>query len=265
MAKDPAFLFYSSDFLTGTAFFTNYQVGAYIRILCHMHQSGRLSEKQMMIICGGVDDDVFSKFKRDENGLFYNERLENEINKRKAHSEKQREKVKKRWEKSDTVVLPRYESGNTVVLPLENENENIIVIDNVSVNSSSNIDNKAKKAKKQKREFTDPNDPELLEAMQAAGKRPCTKIGAPWVFLSENNYIELCKAYPNEQLRTEMIIEYSKWKEGKGKISVSDRDIAGIKKSWVEVNALKVLNARSMPITHKMQQQEAIKSKFITE
>ena len=40
--KDPAFLFYSSDFLTGTMFFTDEQVGKYIRLLCAQHQKGQI-------------------------------------------------------------------------------------------------------------------------------------------------------------------------------------------------------------------------------
>jgi len=118
MAKDPAFLFYSSDFLTGTAFLSNEQVGMYIRALCHIHQQGHLTEKQLKSICGGINEDVFSKFSIDNNGLFFNERLELEIIKRRKHSEKQRENVLKRWNKIDTDVIPPYETGITSVIPL---------------------------------------------------------------------------------------------------------------------------------------------------
>ena len=45
MAKDPAFLFYTSDFLTGTMFMTNEQVGIYIRLLCSQHQHGGIIDK----------------------------------------------------------------------------------------------------------------------------------------------------------------------------------------------------------------------------
>ena len=43
MAKDPAFLFYSNDFLTGTYTMTDEQVGKYIRLLCLQHQKGELA------------------------------------------------------------------------------------------------------------------------------------------------------------------------------------------------------------------------------
>ena len=51
MSKDPAVLFYTSDFLTGTMTMTNDQVGMYIRLLCLQHQKNFLSEKDMLSIC----------------------------------------------------------------------------------------------------------------------------------------------------------------------------------------------------------------------
>lgn len=86
MAKDPAFLFYSQDFLTGTMFFTDEQVGKYIRLLIMQHQTGHLSKEDMIKICKTYDKDVFKKFILDSDGLYYNERLENEVLRRKAYS-----------------------------------------------------------------------------------------------------------------------------------------------------------------------------------
>jgi len=79
MAKDPAFLFYSGDFMTGTYFFSDEQVGKYIRLICMQHQKGHLSEEDMMKICKTYDKDIWLKFLKDDEGLFYNEKLENEI------------------------------------------------------------------------------------------------------------------------------------------------------------------------------------------
>lgn len=115
MAKDPAFLFYPGDFLTGTQFFTNEQAGKYIRLLMAQHQHGHLSKKQMEFICGGVvDSEILGKFLKDEGCFFYNERLEIEIVKRQKHSKKQKENADMRWHKN----------GNAVAMPLENENRN---------------------------------------------------------------------------------------------------------------------------------------------
>lgn len=96
MAKDPAFLFYSSDFLTGTSFLTNEQIGMYIKLLCLQHQSGRLKEKDMMKICGRYDEDIFDKFTKDSDGQYYNVRLDEEMNKRQAYSESRRQNRKKK-------------------------------------------------------------------------------------------------------------------------------------------------------------------------
>ena len=90
MAKDPAILFYTSDFLSGTMTMTNEHVGMYIRLLCLQHQKGKLTEKDMLFICGTYLEDVYSKFTKTKNSLYFNERLENEALKRKNYSESRR-------------------------------------------------------------------------------------------------------------------------------------------------------------------------------
>lgn len=87
MAKDPAVLFYTADFLAGTMLMRNDQVGKYIKLLCIQHQQGHLKEEDMLEICGTYDERIFSKFVKDENGLYYNVRMEVEANKRRAYIE----------------------------------------------------------------------------------------------------------------------------------------------------------------------------------
>ena len=94
--KDPAFLFYSSDFLTGTYFLNDAQVGKFIRLLCFHHQKGRLTKEHMIKICLTYDKDIFDLFTKDENGLYFNERLESEVNRRKKYSESRRNNRKKK-------------------------------------------------------------------------------------------------------------------------------------------------------------------------
>jgi hypothetical protein len=125
MSKDPAFLFYSSDFLTGTMFMDNEQVGKFIRLMCAQHQKGRLTEKDMLKICGTHDEDIFEKFALDGAGLYYNERLEQEVEKRKAYSESRRNNRKKKEDMIDTSL--------SYVPHMENENENENIIDNVVI------------------------------------------------------------------------------------------------------------------------------------
>ena len=122
MAKDPAFLFYSSDFLTGTMLMSDEQVGKYIRLMCLQHQAGHLNEKDMLKICGTHDESIFSKFIKDENGLYYNERLEVEVNKRSNYSKSRSENRKKKThEKHMFNICETYEKH----MENENVNENI--------------------------------------------------------------------------------------------------------------------------------------------
>lgn len=90
MAKDPAFLMYSSDFLTGTYTMTDEQVGKYIRLLCLQHQKNYLTKEDMDKICGRYDNLIFSKF-INEDGKYFNERLKLESEKRNAYCESRRE------------------------------------------------------------------------------------------------------------------------------------------------------------------------------
>jgi len=126
MAKDPAFLFYSNDFISGTQFLTDEQVGIYIRLLCAQHQHGRLTEKQVNFICKTHDDEVLLKFKRDDEGLLYNERLEIEINRRKLYSES---RANNRKHKDNKPVKPKKDMkniSNTYENHMETENETVI-------------------------------------------------------------------------------------------------------------------------------------------
>lgn len=150
MSKDPAFLFYSSDFLTGTMFMDNEQVGKFIRLICAQHQKGRLTEKDMLKICGTHDEDIFEKFALDGAGLYYNERLEQEVEKRKAYSESRRNNRKKKEDMIDTSL--------SHVQHMENENENII--DNVVIDKP--IEEKPKR-------FTKPTIEQLEAYMEERG------------------------------------------------------------------------------------------------
>ena len=85
--KDPAVLFYTSDFLSGVADLTMAERGQYITLLCLQHQKGRLSKKTILLSVGKVSSDVLAKFRTDEEGCYYNTRMEEEIKKRAAYSQ----------------------------------------------------------------------------------------------------------------------------------------------------------------------------------
>lgn len=109
VAKDPALLFYTSDFLTGTMFMSNEQVGKYIRLLCAQHQQGRLTHQHMINICQTYDKTVFDKFTVDEDGLYFNQRLEIEIVRRKNYSES-RSKNRLSKKTSESTYVPHMET-----------------------------------------------------------------------------------------------------------------------------------------------------------
>lgn len=127
MAKDPAFLFYYQDFLTGTEFMSLEAVGAYIRALCHQAHKGSLPPQHMKIICNSRDEimsEVCEKFDTDKGGNFFNKRLREEIEKRKKYSESRRKnrlsgsKSKKKTKKHMSNTSLSYDKH------MENENEN---------------------------------------------------------------------------------------------------------------------------------------------
>ncbi|MDD3237914.1 MAG: hypothetical protein PHV37_07450 [Candidatus Gastranaerophilales bacterium] len=122
--KDPAFLFYSSDFLTGCAGLTMEERGQYITMMCLQHQQGHLSDKTIRLSVGNLSDDILSKFLKDKNGHFYNKRLDDVIEKRKAFTESRRENGKKggRPKKNDEKASAK-PSAN--LLGNGNENETI--------------------------------------------------------------------------------------------------------------------------------------------
>jgi hypothetical protein len=122
--KDPAVLFYTSDFLTGTGFMTDEQVGKYIRLLCYQHQSGHLSEEDILKICKSYDKDIFKKFIKDDDGFYFNERMDKETQKRQKYTESRRiNRLGKKEAEQDAEHMN--DICKSYVRHMENENENI--------------------------------------------------------------------------------------------------------------------------------------------
>ena len=141
--KDPAFLFYTQDFITGTLAMPFEEKGKYITLLCYEHQTGRMSEETIRLLVGSVSDMLKSKFEIDENGLWFNKRLEIESEKRKKFNESRKnngslggrpskkEKPNKNLVKTDRLQLGKPNEN----LP-ENENKYIYTINNKEYISS---------------------------------------------------------------------------------------------------------------------------------
>jgi uncharacterized protein YdaU (DUF1376 family) len=99
MAKDPAFLMYSKDWLTGTQFMSMEERGIYITLVLAQHQNGHLDPKRVGFLLGFgwdmVPVIVKEKFETDGAGMIFNKRLEEEREKRDQYLSKQKENGQK--------------------------------------------------------------------------------------------------------------------------------------------------------------------------
>lgn len=126
MAKDPAFLFYSTDFFMGTIDMTDEQVGQYVRLMCLQHQKGHLTEAILLkIMKGKLDDLISSKFVQDSEGLYFNKRLELEIEKRRRFTSSRTRNLKKGDIETHMDNHMDAHMGTHMVNENENENESI--------------------------------------------------------------------------------------------------------------------------------------------
>lgn len=131
--KDPAFLFYSSDFITGVSTMSFEDRGKYITILALMQQKGRMSEETIRFVVGSPSVMLKSKFKQDESGMWYNERLEQEIENRRAF-------VESRQNNGKLGGRPKTKkpTGKPNAKPTGKPNHNLTVIEDVIVNEDIN-------------------------------------------------------------------------------------------------------------------------------
>ena len=130
MAKDPAVLLYTQDFLVGTITMTNEQRGKYITLLCLQHQKEKLTLKDLQTYLTDEDIEVAEKFPIQSDGFYYNQRMYDEAIKRKNYTESRRSNRTKKTNDIDVKKI-----SQSYVNRMENENEDV----NETVN-----DNKAK-------------------------------------------------------------------------------------------------------------------------
>jgi len=84
MAKDPAFLFYPNDWIGGTMGMTFEEKGAYMELLMLQFNRGHMTKHMIGQAVGQIFGRIEDKFLVDKDGLYYNERLDAEKEKRKA-------------------------------------------------------------------------------------------------------------------------------------------------------------------------------------
>ena len=143
--KDPAVLFYTSDFLASTLLWSYEDIGRYIRLLCLQHQQGGLTEGDLSAVAEGSER-VRAKFTQGEDGLYFNPRMQAESEKRARFSESRRENISKRWSRNtnevqeknscDTSVIHMYSECSSSDVHMGNGNINRNINNNDLDNSS---------------------------------------------------------------------------------------------------------------------------------
>ena len=79
--RDPALKIYTANLLLESGFMTDTQFSTYVKLMCYQHQFDHMPEAIMEHYCKG-DSIVMSKFIKDEYGLYYNQVVEIEMNRR---------------------------------------------------------------------------------------------------------------------------------------------------------------------------------------
>jgi hypothetical protein len=122
MAKDPAFLFYPNDWLGGTMAFSRHEKGCYIDLLMCQFNEGHMESHMVMSILGENDYNscwekkLKKKFKIDSDGKYYNEKLDNEVIKRKNYTESRRKNLSHKDNHMLSHMGQHMENGNINVL-----------------------------------------------------------------------------------------------------------------------------------------------------
>jgi hypothetical protein len=88
--KDPAVLFYTQDFIVGTISMTNEERGKYILLLCMQHQKGKLTLKDLKSVLSEEDVELAERFTMHDDGFYYNDRMQMEIENRKVRTDTSR-------------------------------------------------------------------------------------------------------------------------------------------------------------------------------
>ena len=126
MAKDPAFLFYPNDYIGGTMGMTFEEKGAYIELLMMQFNRGHMTSHMIGQTVGQLWVKLQDKFVQDENGLWYNVRLELEQKKRKEFTFSRKNNLEGKNQYSKKEKKEGHTDGHmTSHMENENRNENI--------------------------------------------------------------------------------------------------------------------------------------------
>ena len=129
MAKDPAFLFYPNDWIGGTMGMTLEEKGAYMEVLMMQFNRGHMTEHMIGLTIGHLFGRIKDKFIQDSDGLWYNERLEVEKEKRKKfvdsrHNNSSGENQYSKKKKKNIGHMTDHMENENNVLKVKQEKEN---------------------------------------------------------------------------------------------------------------------------------------------
>lgn len=187
MAKDPAVLFYTSDFLIGVSDMPFLDRGYYITLLCLQHQKGHLSEETICFSLGldsvSQIQRVMEKFDRDENGLYYQHRMELETQKRAAFTESRR----KNGEKGGRPTQKHAKDKNHIQNHMDNHMGNHMENENENENIDQKESKKAQIPYEKIRELFNTLCPSFSRVLGISGKRKIA-VAARWKEHPELNF-----------------------------------------------------------------------------
>lgn len=153
-SKDPAFLFYPSDFILGTYTMSDEQVGKYIRLLClQFSNGGRLTYDDVLTVLNKDEDEldrkdkeILKKFQIDDDGYYYNGRLLQEITIRQERAVVNKENGRKGGNPNFTKGNgnPYYQKDNQTDIPKDNQTvmSTVMYKDNRKINIALENENK---------------------------------------------------------------------------------------------------------------------------
>lgn len=141
MAKDPAFLFYDGDAARDVSHMNRLERGAYFDLIQAQRKFGGYTMEQARKILGKDFDEVWPALElilsKTDDDKYFLEWVQNSIENRKEHAEKQRKRIQDYWDRKrqeeqeeiNSNPIPRNNHGTTAVVPLVNENEieNVII------------------------------------------------------------------------------------------------------------------------------------------
>lgn len=99
--KDPAFMMYSGDFLSGTFTMTYEQRGKFITLMCIQHQKGYLTNADMKSVLNEEDYILAEKFYKAADGNWYNQKMTDVINERKEYTANRLKNFQKKDDKNN--------------------------------------------------------------------------------------------------------------------------------------------------------------------